>query len=115
MMILDHLANQLQLSWTRHRPWKAQIAQTRLVLPYHAKNQQQQEFELTLLKPQLLMNVSGPSVANAGIVTWTHFHFGTKWCANNDSNSKQFATCQFRVQVYMCFKTICREIWEKYP
>ncbi|KAI8150132.1 peptidyl-tRNA hydrolase-domain-containing protein [Fennellomyces sp. T-0311] len=66
MMILDHLANRLQLSWTLHRPWKAHIAQTTLLLPFNRKEgADPHEVELTLLKPRLLMNVSGPSVSRA--------------------------------------------------
>ena len=67
MMILDHLANRLQLSWTPYKPWKAHIAQTKLLLPFDRKQDTEYiEVELTLLKPRLLMNVSGPSVAKAG-------------------------------------------------
>ena len=67
MMILDHLANALELRWTPYKPWKATIAQTTLSLPFEPKHpDQQKQVELTLLKPKLLMNVSGPSVARAG-------------------------------------------------
>ncbi|KAJ8662038.1 peptidyl-tRNA hydrolase [Lichtheimia ornata] len=66
MMILDHLANALELRWIPHKPWKATIAQTTLSLPFEPKHpDQQKQVELTLLKPRLLMNVSGPSVARA--------------------------------------------------
>ncbi|KAI7887022.1 peptidyl-tRNA hydrolase [Lichtheimia hyalospora FSU 10163] len=66
MMILDHLANALELRWTPYKPWKATIAQTTLSLPFEPKHpDQQKQVELTLLKPKLLMNVSGPSVARA--------------------------------------------------
>lgn len=67
MMILDHLANALELRWIPYKPWKATIAQTTLSLPFEPKHpDQQKQVELTLLKPRLLMNVSGPSVARAG-------------------------------------------------
>ncbi|KAG2228079.1 hypothetical protein INT45_009125 [Circinella minor] len=66
MMILDHLASRLQLSWTPHKPWKGHIAQTKILLPFDRnKSTEYTEVELTLLKPRLLMNVSGPSVAKA--------------------------------------------------
>ncbi|KAI9259501.1 peptidyl-tRNA hydrolase-domain-containing protein [Phascolomyces articulosus] len=66
MMILDHLASRLELSWIPHKPWKGHIAQTTVLLPFDRKEgADYTEIELTLLKPRLLMNVSGPSVAKA--------------------------------------------------
>ncbi|KAI9318698.1 peptidyl-tRNA hydrolase, partial [Dichotomocladium elegans] len=64
MMILDHLAKLLELKWIQHKPWKAHIAQTTLTIP-STGSKETHEIHLTLLKPRLLMNVSGPSVARA--------------------------------------------------
>ncbi|ORY97734.1 peptidyl-tRNA hydrolase-domain-containing protein [Syncephalastrum racemosum] len=61
MMVLDHLAALLELDWTHKRPWKALVAQTTLSFG----DTQQHQFDLTLLKPRVLMNVSGQSVAPA--------------------------------------------------
>ncbi|KAI7865797.1 peptidyl-tRNA hydrolase-domain-containing protein [Spinellus fusiger] len=63
MLALDAIATKLQLNWTQHRPWKATIAETRVRV--EQKNKAQQEIKVTLLKPRLLMNVSGPSVSKA--------------------------------------------------
>ncbi|KAI8069602.1 peptidyl-tRNA hydrolase [Gongronella butleri] len=63
MMVLDVLAKQLELVWTQHKPWKAMVAHTTLDLV--AKDESVTHIQLTLLKPRLLMNVSGTSVAKA--------------------------------------------------
>ncbi|CAO3641444.1 unnamed protein product [Cunninghamella blakesleeana] len=62
MMVLDSIAKQLNLTWTQHRPWKSQMAQTSLSIIH--KNTVT-NVQLTLIKPRLLMNVSGTCVAKA--------------------------------------------------
>ncbi|CAO3596284.1 unnamed protein product [Absidia cylindrospora] len=62
MMVLDSLAKQLDLSWTQHRPWKSHMAQTTFSI---ASKKTVVDVQLTLIKPRLLMNVSGTCVAKA--------------------------------------------------
>ncbi|KAI8365349.1 peptidyl-tRNA hydrolase-domain-containing protein [Radiomyces spectabilis] len=66
MMMLDHVASKLNLTWTLHRAWKAHMAQTQLTIQV-TKNKEShyEDISLILLKPRLLMNVCGPSVAKA--------------------------------------------------
>ncbi|ORX60654.1 peptidyl-tRNA hydrolase [Hesseltinella vesiculosa] len=63
MMVLDAMAKELNLVWSQHKPWKSMVAQTTLSLI--AKDASITQVQLTLLKPRLLMNVSGTSVAKA--------------------------------------------------
>ncbi|RUS19778.1 peptidyl-tRNA hydrolase-domain-containing protein [Endogone sp. FLAS-F59071] len=74
MVILDHIAQSLNLSWSRNKSWQATTANVKLLVSSvpskHAKGQPPAEaitteIDLTLLKPRLLMNVSGSSVARA--------------------------------------------------
>ncbi|KAI9303022.1 peptidyl-tRNA hydrolase-domain-containing protein [Cunninghamella echinulata] len=62
MMVLDSIAKQLNLSWTQYKPWKSHMAQTTLSILH--KNTIT-DVQLTLIKPRLLMNVSGTCVAKA--------------------------------------------------
>jgi PTH1 family peptidyl-tRNA hydrolase len=63
MMVLDNLAKQLNLTWTQHRPWKSHMAQ--IPLSFVTKTSVV-DVDLVLIKPRLLMNVSGTCVAKAG-------------------------------------------------
>ncbi|CAO3660079.1 unnamed protein product [Umbelopsis ramanniana] len=74
MVILDHIAQQLNMTWSIQRNWKAVSANGKfLVTDKSAKhsrstdpvNSVTTELDITLLKPRLLMNVCGPSVAKA--------------------------------------------------
>ncbi|OAD76220.1 hypothetical protein PHYBLDRAFT_102790, partial [Phycomyces blakesleeanus NRRL 1555(-)] len=63
MMVLDQIANKLDLTWTQNRTLKATISQTSLDI--ENKDKSRTRIDVTLLKPRLLMNVSGPSVSKA--------------------------------------------------
>ncbi|KAI8338215.1 peptidyl-tRNA hydrolase-domain-containing protein [Chlamydoabsidia padenii] len=63
MMVLDHIAKQLNLNWTQHRPWKSHMAQTTFFIV--TKKKTSIDIHLTLIKPRLLMNISGTCVAKA--------------------------------------------------
>ncbi|KAI9032719.1 peptidyl-tRNA hydrolase-domain-containing protein [Phycomyces nitens] len=63
MMVLDQIANKLDLTWTQNRTLKASISQT--LLDIENKDKSRTMINVTLLKPRLLMNVSGPSVSKA--------------------------------------------------
>ncbi|KAI9283753.1 peptidyl-tRNA hydrolase-domain-containing protein [Umbelopsis sp. AD052] len=74
MVILDHIAEQLNMTWSLQRNWKAVSANAKfLVTDKSAKHSRSTdpvtsvttELDITLLKPRLLMNVCGPSVAKA--------------------------------------------------
>ncbi|KAK9728987.1 hypothetical protein K7432_000625 [Basidiobolus ranarum] len=70
MMVVDHLAERLGLSWSIHKPWKAHVArmtwsQTSVFKSGKEKQELTENIELILLKPKVLMNLSGVSVAAA--------------------------------------------------
>ncbi|KAI8580938.1 hypothetical protein K450DRAFT_235341 [Umbelopsis ramanniana AG] len=72
MVILDHIAQQLNMTWTLQRNWKAVSANGKFLVTdkSHSRstdpvNSVTTELDITLLKPRLLMNVCGPSVAKA--------------------------------------------------
>jgi peptidyl-tRNA hydrolase, PTH1 family len=78
MVIVDHIAQQLNMTWSIQRNWKAVSANGKfLVTDKSAKhsrstdpvNSVTTELDITLLKPRLLMNVCGPSVAKAGKIS----------------------------------------------
>ncbi|ORX99781.1 peptidyl-tRNA hydrolase [Basidiobolus meristosporus CBS 931.73] len=70
MMVVDYLAEHLGLSWDTHKPWKAHVArktwtQTMVIKSGKEKQEVTENVELILLKPKVLMNLSGVSVAAA--------------------------------------------------
>jgi PTH1 family peptidyl-tRNA hydrolase len=67
MMTLDHIAKALGLTWSRHGPWKADKAETSIrIETTHKSETIIKEYNVTLLKPRKLMNISGSCVAQAG-------------------------------------------------
>ncbi|CAM0135642.1 hypothetical protein VKS41_005294 [Umbelopsis sp. WA50703] len=74
MVILDRIAQQLNLTWTLQRGWKGTSASGKLLITDKSSKRSRAtdpimsvttEIDITLLKPKLLMNVCGPSVAKA--------------------------------------------------
>jgi PTH1 family peptidyl-tRNA hydrolase len=79
MVILDRIAQQLNLTWTLQRGWKGTSASGKLLITDKSSKRSRStdpimsvttEIDITLLKPKLLMNVCGPSVAKAGKPMW---------------------------------------------
>lgn len=63
MMVLDSIASKLNLTWSQNKDWKSDITQA--TVRVEAKHETK-EYQVTLLKPRKLMNVSGSCVAQAG-------------------------------------------------
>jgi PTH1 family peptidyl-tRNA hydrolase len=64
MMALDSIASALNLTWSQNRTWKSDITET--TIRVESKQQDIKEYQVTLLKPRKLMNISGSCVAQAG-------------------------------------------------
>jgi PTH1 family peptidyl-tRNA hydrolase len=64
MMVLDSIAKTLNLTWSQNKNWKSDI--TEATIRVEAKNETK-EYQITLLKPRKLMNISGSCVAQAGV------------------------------------------------
>ncbi|RUS25954.1 hypothetical protein BC938DRAFT_471422 [Jimgerdemannia flammicorona] len=74
-IVLNHIATCLNLSWSHNDSWQGTTASAKLLVTDASLKRQQKgqplpeitttEVELTLLKPRLLMNICGPSVAKA--------------------------------------------------
>ncbi|CEP11432.1 hypothetical protein [Parasitella parasitica] len=62
MMVLDSIAKTFNLTWSQNKSWKSDITET--TIRVEAKNDTK-EYQITLLKPRKLMNVSGSCVAQA--------------------------------------------------
>ncbi|GAN07720.1 peptidyl-tRNA hydrolase [Mucor ambiguus] len=62
MMVLDSIATKLNLTWSQNKSWKSDI--TEATVRVQAK-QEIKEYQVTLLKPRKLMNISGSCVAQA--------------------------------------------------
>lgn len=68
MMALDSIATALNLTWSQNRNWKSDIAETTIRVESKKPKQQLEEikeYQVTLLKPRKLMNISGSCVAQA--------------------------------------------------
>lgn len=84
-MVLDSIASKLNLTWSQNKSWKSDI--TEATVRVEAKHEIK-EYQVTLLKPRKLMNISGSCVAQAGKidsmasrlrVSWlTHLVFAVK-------------------------------------
>lgn len=73
MMVLDSIAKTLNLTWSQNKSWKSDTTQT--TIRVESKNEVR-EYELTLLKPRKLMNISGSCVADAGKYQSEYFVVG---------------------------------------
>lgn len=70
MMVLDSIAKKLNLTWSQNKSWKSDITET--TVRVESKNDVR-EYQVTLLKPRKLMNISGSCVAEAGKILLTFF------------------------------------------
>ena len=72
-VVLDSIALFFNLTWEHNKSWQAYVTRTRFVIrepfpitsPGETPMYKSTEITLTLLKPRLLMNLSGKSVARA--------------------------------------------------
>ncbi|KAI9487562.1 MAG: peptidyl-tRNA hydrolase-domain-containing protein [Benjaminiella poitrasii] len=62
MMVLDSIAKNLNLTWSQNRNWKSDTIQTTIKVK---RKEEIREYQVTLLKPRKLMNISGSCVAEA--------------------------------------------------
>lgn len=62
-MALDSIAKALNLDWSQKATWKSDITETTIRIP---GVDSVKEYQVTLLKPRKLMNISGSCVAQAG-------------------------------------------------
>lgn len=62
MMVLDSIASKLNLTWSQNKSWKSDM--TEATVRVEAKHEIK-EYQVTLLKPRKLMNISGSCVAQA--------------------------------------------------
>ncbi|CAO3689064.1 hypothetical protein G6F70_001189 [Rhizopus microsporus] len=63
MMVLDHIAQHLNLTWKQNASWKSDTTQT--ILKIVSPKDELQEYHVTFLKPRKFMNISGSCVAQA--------------------------------------------------
>lgn len=62
-MALDSIAKALNLTWSQKPTWKSDITETTIRIE---SLETVKEYQITMLKPRKLMNISGSCVAQAG-------------------------------------------------